>query len=191
MFNKSFTTKSIFVIFVLFSFSSCADSPKSVLTAKVASSANTVSAVPAPILGQLAKIRGENQAIKITGNLKDSVEQQKLPNIWLEFDQGNGNVLRTELDGKFNEYLKSHGEALFRYQYVINHSENPDERYDASYNHSLTFGNSLNGIRNLEIDLPDGKRKLTEVEIKEILSKQSGLINDRYDELNDYFNPKN
>ncbi len=54
----------------------------------------------------------------------------------------------------------------------------------------MTFGNSLNKISKLEIDSPDGKRNLTEDEVLKIIYKQSGLINDRYEELDDYFYPK-
>ena len=54
----------------------------------------------------------------------------------------------------------------------------------------MIFNDALNEVRELEIDSPDGKRKLTEDEVKEILSKQAGLINDRYFDLDDYFKPK-
>ena len=145
---------------------------------------------PPPFLGQKATVKGENQAIKIANDLKTSVEQQELPSVWLDFEQENGKVLRTELDDKFDENLKSAGEALFRYQYVKHHSENPDERYYASYDQLMIFENTCNKMSKLEIDSPNGKRNLTEDEILEILYKQSGLINDRYYELDDYFYPK-
>ncbi|HVE59201.1 MAG TPA: hypothetical protein VNB22_20425 [Pyrinomonadaceae bacterium] len=145
---------------------------------------------PSPFLGQRAKIRGENFSIKIAENLEASVFQQELPNIWLEFEQGNGEVSRIELDSKFNENLKSAGEHLYRYQFVINNSENPDDRAQASYNQLMSSVNARNEIRKLEADLPDGKRKLTEDEIEGIFRKQSGLINDRYFELDDHFKPK-
>ena len=57
-------------------------------------------------------------------------------------------------------------------------------------NQSITFTNSLNAIRQLEIDSPDGKRRSTEDEINEVLDKQSGLINDRYWKLDGHFYPK-
>lgn len=154
------------------------------------SKADTFSPTSTPFTGQKATIRGEMPQMKIADNLKDSVEQQDLPHIWLEFEQENGNPLKVELNDQTKSNLASVGKALYKYQYVKNNSENPDEKANTAYNHSLSFADSLNGIRNLEMDLPDGKRKLTDEEIYNLLSKQAGLINDRYYELDDHFKPK-
>jgi len=145
---------------------------------------------PSPFLGQKAKIRGENSPVKIAENLEVSVLQQELPNIWLEFERENGEVSTIELDNRFHENLKSAGNSLFHYQFVINNSENPDEKAQASYDQLISAANARNEIRKFEADLPGGKRKLTEDEIDGIFKKQSGLINDRYFELDDHFKPK-
>ncbi len=180
-----------FLILFLFLFSACSNTVQTSQINTIPESKGAVFQVTTtPLPGKTAKIRGEYTPIKITENLKDSIEQQDLPKIWLEFEKENGEILKIELDEQLKESLKSAGEALFHYQYVKYHSENPDEGYDATYNHSITFDNSLNKIRKSEIDSPDGKRILTEEEAKEILSKQAGLINDRYFELDDHFKPK-
>lgn len=120
MLFKNFTLKSTFFCLFIFLASNCADSSKSIPSTTVPETkAAVVQVTPAPFLGQMAKVQGENQAIKITDNLKSSIEQQELPKIWLEFDRENGEILRTELDNKFTENLYSAGQALFRYQYVI------------------------------------------------------------------------
>ena len=192
MFIRNFTLKIIFFCLSLIFLSNCANYSKSVPTSTNISESkgSVIRVTPPPFLGQKAKVKGENQAIKITDDLKTSVEQQQLPKIWLEFDQESGEVLKTELDSKLKEQLSSDGKSLFQYQYVINNSENPDERYDVSYKNSMTFINTLNEIKKMEIDSPDGKRRLTEEETTEILFKQAGLINDRYYELDDHFKPK-
>lgn len=181
----------VFPLLIFVFLVACSNSVQNSQTIKQSESkAAVIQVIPSPFPGKTAKIRGEYSPIKITENLKDSVEQQDLPKIWLEFEQENGEVLKTELDEKLNENLKTAGEALLHYQYIKYHSENHDELANAAYNHSITFVNSLNEIRKSEINSPDGKRILTEEEAAEILSKQAGLINDRYFELDDHFNPK-
>lgn len=189
MLKKSYLTVFPLLIFVFLA--ACSDSVQnSQIIEQPESKAALIQVTPTPFSGKTAKIRGEYAPIKLTENLKDSVEQQGLPKIWLEFEKENGEVLKTELDEKLNENLNTAGEALLRYRYIKYHSENPDEIVNAAYNHSITFVNSLNEIRKSEIDSPDGKRTFTEEEATEILSKQAGLINDRYFELDDHFNPK-
>ncbi len=192
MFIKNSTIKLTFLCSLLLSVSNCANSSDSVTgSANISETkVGVVQITPTPFAGKAAKIKSDYLSVKTAGNLKDSVEQQELPKIWLEFDKENGQILRVDLDDKFDEDLKAAGEALFRYQYVIKHSENPDERYDASYKQLTTFDKTRNKMSKLEIDSPNGKRNLTEGEILEILYKQSGLINDRYEELDDYFYPK-
>ncbi len=190
MMIKLFKT-SLFTLAVLTAFSACSKSSESAQNSKESETrASVIELTPTPFIGQKAKVRGENQTIRVADNLKDSVEQQELPNIWLEFDEGNSKFLRTAPDSNFNENLRLVGQALLHYQYVINNSANGDERFNASYNHSITFEKTINAMRQSEIDSPDGKRKLTEDEIRDILHKQAGLVNDRYFELDDYFKPK-
>jgi hypothetical protein len=180
-----------FILAVLLMFSSCSNTLENAEVIRQSETkGGAMTTTPSPFLGQKAKIRGENSPIKIAESLEATVLQQELPNIWLEFEQANGEVSRIELDNRFDENLKSAGNSLFRYQFVINNSENPDERAQASYNQLMSTANARNEIRRLEANLPDGKRKLTEDEIEGIFNKQSGLINDRYFELDDYFKPK-
>ncbi|HEY8560928.1 MAG TPA: hypothetical protein VIL74_11195 [Pyrinomonadaceae bacterium] len=143
-----------------------------------------------PVPDRLAKIAGQNQAITITSDLKTSVARQPLPVIWLEFEHENSEPVRVELDDKAKENLRFAGEALFNYKFVVDHSENPDERYEASYNQIKTYINALNEIRKLKMALPDGERKLTEAEIREIINVHSGLVNARYEELGRHFYPE-
>jgi hypothetical protein len=187
--NSRITT--IFVIVFALIFSACSNLSEShEITKSVESRGNITNQTPTPFLGQIAKVRGENRDIKIAENLSASVEQQELPEIWLEFEKENGEISKIELNDDLKKKIYSAGKALFYYQYVINNSENPDERFNASYNDSMTFINTLHEIEKMEINSPDGERKLTEEEAEEILSKQAGLINDRYFELDDHFKPK-
>lgn len=189
--NIKLSNPKIFSLLLMLVFSACSETTqKPRVTGQSETKTSASQITPTPFQGKTAKIRGEYAPVKIAGNLEDSVEQQELPKIWLEFEQENDGTAKVELDGKFNENLQSAGEALFHYQFVIHQSENPDERYDAIYNHTITFVNSGSEMRRLEINSPDGKRKLTEAEINEIFNKQAGLINDRYYELDDYFYPK-
>lgn len=74
---------------------------------------------PTPFLGKIAVIRSEYQALKIGDNLKESVEQQDLPEIWLVFEKENGESQRVELNDIFKEKLAVTGRLLFNYQYTI------------------------------------------------------------------------
>lgn len=140
--------------------------------------------------GKTAIIKGEYAPIKVNENLKDSVEQQELPNIWLEFEKENGEIKKVKLDANSIKKLDIAGKSLFNYRFLKNNSDDSNVIVNSAYNHSINFGNALNTLRVMKIDSPDGRRKLTEEEVQEILDKQAGLINDRYFELDDHFKPK-
>lgn len=180
------------ILFVLLTLpSACSKTSETTAKSDVGESkAGTFAVTPTPFTGQKVIIKGEMPQIIIADDLKDSVDRQELPHIWLELEQANGEVLRTELDDKLKESLRAAGNALLRYQYVIHHSEDPNERFNASFNHLKTSANERDRISQLEISLPGGNRTLTEEEISNLFRKQSGLINDRYWELDDHFYPK-
>ena len=187
---KSSGVKITSLLIVLF-FSACSRSVETTQTdIKYESKAAAIAVTPTPFLGKPAIIRGEYQPMKIAADLKGSVDQQETPKIWLEFEKENAELQKVELNDDFKEKLIVAGKLLLNYQYVIHNSENPDERYDASYNQLKNAVWTRNDFREMEINSPDGKRKLTEEEVDQIFSKQAGLINDRYFEIDDHFKPK-
>lgn len=155
------------------------------------SKATVVLVTPTPFTGQRAIVRGENLPIKFAGNFQDSIKQQEPPHVWLEFPQQNEENLKVELGEKINEKLKAIWQVSLTYRNVKRNSKSPDELYDASFNHSMTYIHSRDEMMILEVDSPDGKRRLTEGEIEEIIDVAINLMVDRYEELNDHFNQKN
>lgn len=180
------TTLSLFSVLI---FSACSNSSHQE-NQQSETKASVISLNESSLLVKTGTVKGEYESIKITENLKDSVEKQNLPKIWLEFEQENGEILKTELDDKYKENLNSVGRQLFYYRYIKYRSENTTEIANAAYNHSKSFGKALNSLRKLEIDLPNGKRKMTEDEVIQVLDTQSEMINKRYFELDDHFYPK-
>lgn len=182
--------KLFFILIVLFLTACSVTNDKRQTELKSETNAGVIEVMPTPFFGKVAIIKSDFEPIKFQDNLKSSVEQQELPKIWLEFQKENSEMQKVELDDTFREKLSVAGRLLFNYRYVINNSENPDERYNASYNQLQNAVWTRNDFREMKIDSPDGERKLTEDEVSAIFDKQNGLINDRYFELEDHFKPK-
>ena len=187
---KFFKLKLLLISIVLFLLA-CSGSNNNLQTEnKIETRGGVILVTPTPFLGKTAVINSEYQPIKIADSLKSSVEQQDLPKIWLEFQNKNSEIQKVELNDTFKKKLAVAGRLLLNYQYIINNSEDPNERFDASYNQLQNAVWTRNDFREMEIDSPDGKRKLTEDEVSEIFDEQAGLINDRYFALDDHFKPK-
>lgn len=190
MIVRNFAIKFLIFVLAILLISSCVNTQNSPpkIESESESKAAVILVTPTPFLGQRAGIQGENPPIKFAESFQDSIKQQEPPHVWLEFRQENEENLKVEFSDKINQELKSIWRVSLTYRNVKRNSKNPDELYDAVYNHGTTYVNSVNEIRELEIDSPDGKRKLTEDEIKEIIDVEIELTVDRYEELNEHFN---
>jgi len=138
---------------------------------------------PTPTLKQQAKVKGLNSPVKFERDLETSLKMQELPEIWFEYTDDDGEIIKLEIGKKAKEYILSgwnHSlESCLKNASAIDY----DTRLEiqGSYiNNAAINGQALGELR---IETPFEKRKISEDEAFAVVALVAGLAIERYQEL--------
>lgn len=140
---------------------------------------------------------GDAPSIKPKGDdAKTSWLSQPVPNIWLEFigsqkegqpprhtSEGKEEVIKVTLPPQAQDILKSLWEEALKYDYAeaFEKARTADEGHDRRIAMISYFEKSMEELKKVEIDAPDGRRTISNKEAEDILAfarKSASLVRD-------------
>ena len=142
---------------------------------------------PTPFTRQEVIFKGENAKINIEQDFRISINNQKHPKIWFEYEDKNGNIVKKEISDETKNAIKNTWKSRLTYLYAENISESGNEKYDASFENTMEGVSASNKLEQLEVNLFDNRKKFTDNEINNLLVLQGKLAFERFDELSKHF----
>lgn len=151
------------------------------------SNANAITPKPTQFVGKKITPKGQNSPITFEKDFKTSILTQTQPQIWIEYQDENKSLIRKDLTDEVKKSLEVKWKANLTYLFEKYENQVKNNLAQAGYEDTVSFVNSLNKLRQSNFELPEGRTKLTDDEIKEMLLMHGKLSTKRFNELQAHF----
>jgi hypothetical protein len=139
--------------------------------------------VPPPIIKQEGNVQGQTSILKFEKDLETSLKIQEVPDLWLEYTDENGYVVKVVLPRKAKDSLRQRWQNTLKYTDQNLSADDRDVKIDIQKSYLNDTAVRAVELEQIEISTPAEKRKISEKEAFELVAHMAKYAIDRYMEL--------